>query len=230
MATSTPDTSEIRRRGRQRLIGAVTIVLLLVVFVPMMLDPEPRQDRKEPAAVAIPSKDNAPALPVPANKAPDTAKAPDAAKTAPATIPPKPQLADTTKSSTPPRPPEGPKVEAPPVTPAKAEPPKADLSQVIAAKTAEPAKAAPAAAPASAAAPLKLEGFAVQVGAFRDDEKLRQAREKLAAAKITHFTERLPSSDLTRLRAGPYKTREEADRAAAAIKTAGLDGKVVPLP
>jgi len=222
MATSTPDTSEIRRRGRQRLIGAVTIVLLLVVFVPMLLDPEPRQDRKEPAAVAIPSKDNAPALPVPA-------KAAEAA----ATIPPKPQLADTTKSSTPPKAPEGPKVGA--------EPPKADLSQVIAAKTAEPAKPDPAApAPAvtpakagaqpAAAAPLKLEGFAVQVGAFRDDDKLRQAREKLAAAKITHFTERLPSSDLTRLRAGPYKTREEADKAASTIKTAGLEAKVVPLP
>jgi DedD protein len=213
MATSTPDTSEIRRRGRQRLIGAVTIVLLLVVFVPMLLDPEPRQDRKEPAAVAIPSKDNAPALPVPA-KAPETAKG-----EAPATIPPRPQLADTTKSSTPPKPPEGPKVVA--------EPPKADLSQVIAAKTADPAVA-----PAKGAQPSgpTLEGFAVQVGAFREDEKLRQAREKLAAAKITHFIERLPNSDLTRLRAGPYKTREEADKAAATIKAAGLEGKVVPLP
>jgi len=184
-------------------------------------------------------------------KAAATAKAPDAANAeSPATIAPKPQLADATKSSKPPKPPDGPRVEAPPVTPAKpapegssrgAEAPKADLSQVIAAKTAEPAKPDPAApAPAvtpakagaqpAAAAPLKLEGFAVQVGAFRDDDKLRQAREKLAAAKITHFTERLPSSDLTRLRAGPYKTREEADKAAATIKTAGLDGKVVPLP
>ena len=205
MATSTPDTSEIRRRGRQRLIGAVTIVLLLVVFVPMLLDPEPRQDRKEPAAVAIPSKDNAPALPVPA-------KAAGAA----ATIPPKPQLADTTKSSTPPKAPEGPKVGA--------EPPKADLSQVIAAKTAESAKPSPAAPGPT------LVGFAVQVGAFRDDEKLRQAREKLAAAKIAHFTEHLANSDLTRLRAGPYKTREEADKAASSIKSAGLEAKVVPLP
>ena len=232
MATSTPDTSEIRRRGRQRLIGAVAIVLLLVVFVPMLLDPEPRQDRKEPAAVAIPSKDNAPALPVPAKASPAAAAPAQAGAQAepPATIPPKPQLADATKSSTPPKPPEGPKVVA--------EPPKVDLSQVIAARTAEPTKPAPAATPAPAVAPAKagaqpgpkLEGFAVQVGAFRDDEKLKQAREKLAAAKITHFTERLPSRDLTRLRAGPYKTREEADKAATAIKTAGLDGKVVPLP
>ena len=231
MATSTPDTSEIRRRGRQRLIGAITIVLLLVVFVPMLLDPEPRRDRKEPA-LAIPPKDNAPALRVPA-KAPEGAKA-----DAPATIEPRPQLADATKSSTPPKAPEGPRVVAPP------EPPKADLAAVIAAKTGEappaaPAKAAPATtkaapvaaapAPAAPAAPLKLEGFAVQVGAFRDEEKLRQAREKLAAVKITHFTERLPN-DLTRLRAGPYKSREEADKAAAAVKAAGLDGKVVPLP
>ncbi|QJR10522.1 hypothetical protein DSM104443_01586 [Usitatibacter rugosus] len=224
MATSTPDTSEIRRRGRQRLIGAITIVLLLVVFVPMLLDPEPRQDRKEPAAVAIPSKDNAPALPAPSVAPVKTGAQPD-----PATIPPRPQLADATKSSTPPKAPEGPKVVAPPAEP------KADLSQVIAAKTAETAPA-PVVAPVKTGAqpgPAKgpvLEGFAVQVGAFRDDEKLKQAREKLAAAKITHFTEHLAGSDLTRLRAGPYKTREAADKAAAAIKTAGLDGKVVPLP
>jgi DedD protein len=56
------------------------------------------------------------------------------------------------------------------------------------------------------------------------------AREKLTAAKVTHFIERLPGSELTRLRAGPYKSREEADKALAAVKGAGLDGKVVPLP
>jgi DedD protein len=198
MATSTPDTSEIRRRGRQRLIGAVTIVLLLVVFVPMVLDSEPRQDRKEPA-LAIPPKDNAPPLP------------------APASIAPRPQLADATKSSVPPKPPEGPKVAAAPVNP-----PKADLGKLIEAKSADPPKVAEAAP--------RLEGFAVQVGAFREEEKLRQAREKLSAAKITHFIERLPEGDLTRLRAGPYKSREDADRALATIKGTGLDGKVVPLP
>jgi DedD protein len=209
MATPNADTSEIRRKGRQRLIGAVTIVLLLVVFVPMLLDPEPRQDKKEPV-LAIPPKDGAAPLPTPAPARP--------ASPALAPVEAKPSLADTTKSSIPPKAPEAPKVETAKVTEKAAEAPKA----------AEPAK--PAAEPAKpAAAAMKLEGFAVQVGAFGDEEKLRQAREKLAAARITHFIERLPSG-LTRLRAGPYTSREEAEKATAGVKAAGLDGKVVPLP
>jgi len=70
------------------------------------------------------------------------------------------------------------------------------------------------------------------VVAFRDEAKLAQAREKLAAAKVVHFTERLDAQGgpLTRLRAGPYPTREAAESAQATIKRAGLEGKVVPLP
>lgn len=227
MANPSVDTSEIRRKGRQRLIGAITIVLLLVVFVPMLLDPEPRQDKKDPV-VAIPPKDNAPPLPAPAKAEPVKSEAPVAAPApaapaeaaaqpkaeapkAAATVAPKAALADATKSSPPPK---SAQVEAARASaPAKAvaepkvEPPKA-----------EPAKAAP-----------KLEGFAIQVGAFGDEAKLTQAREKLAGARIPHFTERLPNG-LTRLRAGPYKTREEAEKATGALKGAGLDGKVVPLP
>jgi len=75
-------------------------------------------------------------------------------------------------------------------------------------------------------------GFAVQVGAFRDEAKLKQAREKLAAAGVVHYTERLESKSgpLTRLRAGPYPTRDAAEGALVAIKRGALDGKVVPLP
>jgi DedD protein len=80
---------------------------------------------------------------------------------------------------------------------------------------------------ASAPSP-KLEGFAVQVGAFRDEDKLAQAREKLAFAGISHYVER--RGDLNRLRAGPYNTREAAEKALASVKAASLDGQVVPLP
>lgn len=183
MATApTPGETEVKRRGRQRLIGAITLVLLLVVFVPMVLDPEPRTSRPEPT-LTIPAKDNAPPLPAPAPVA--EAKSPPAAAVTPA---PAPQPAP-----------------APTLSPK----------------------------PASAPAPApKLEGFAVQVGAFKEDAKLAQAREKLAAAKVSHYIERLPtaSGELTRLRAGPYPTREAAEKAAVTVKRAGLDGQVVPLP
>src|SRR6185503_12779814 len=96
----TPEASEIRRRGRQRLIGAVAIALLLIVFVPMLLDSEPRSARQEPS-LNIPPRDNAPPLPAPVaspaepKAAPATAPAEDksAAPTVPAAkvavVPPK---------------------------------------------------------------------------------------------------------------------------------------------
>ena len=184
-SNASPEASEIRRRSRQRLIGAIAIAVLLVVFVPMILDSEPRSPRNEPV-LEIPPKENAPALPAPAKV--DSSPAP---ATQPAAVAPKPAPRDTATKPSP-----------------------------------QAAKAPP-----TAAAP-KLEGFAVQVGAFKDEDKLKQARDKLAAAGITHYIERRDSQSggLTRLRAGPYATREAAERALAAVKAASLDGQVVPLP
>ena len=202
MATPNPETSDIRRRGRQRLTGAIVLVLLLVVFVPMVLDPEPRQEKKEPA-LAIPPREGAPALPAPAPAA--KSEAAPKVEAAPREVAPKSEELKT------------------PV-PRMAEKP----SKPEAGKAVEPRPAPVAAVEAKGAEP-RLEGFAIQVGAFGDEEKLRQAREKLAAARIAHFIERLPTG-LTRLRVGPYPTRDAAEKAVAGVKAAGLDGKVVTLP
>lgn len=201
--TSSPDTSEIRRRGRRRLVGAIVIVLLLVVFVPMLLDSEPRPTRPEPA-MAIPSRDAAPKLPPPT----------------PAAEPPKVALAPAEAPTADPSPVEAPKAEAAKVEPVpRAEPPKAEHPKA-------------AAKPAPKAAAPRLEGFAIQVGAFRDEAKLKQAREKLAAAGIIHYTERLDAQGgaLTRLRAGPFPTREAADAKLAKTRAIAADAKIVPLP
>lgn len=221
------EASEIRRRGRRRLIGAVAIVLLLVVFVPMLLDSEPRPARNEPA-LDIPSKENAPPLPPPAPAVAETAHAGQgaAAKDAKASSAPAPVAASPSSSS------------APGGTGAGAAPssgsakgtaaPQPTVAQVAPVAKRESPAAAPAAATASAKAPAKLEGFAVQVGAFRDAAKLREARDKLTAAGVPHYTERLEgaSRGLTRLRAGPFPTREAAE---AAMHRGSLKGKVIPL-
>src|SRR5258706_6310195 len=181
MATNaSPEASEIRRRGRRRLIGAIVLVVLAVVFVPMILDSEPRQKRAEPS-LEIPPKDKVAPLPPPA-----PSKA--AATVAPAPAPLVPAKAGTQENS---------------------------------------AQAAPAKSETQPSAP-KLEGFAVQVGAFKEEAKLQQAHEKLAAARIPHYVER--RGDLNRLRAGPYPTREDAEKALASVKAASLEGQVVPLP
>lgn len=219
----TPEQSELRRKGRQRLVGAVVLALLAVVFVPMILDPAPRESRNEPV-LAIPAKEGAPAL----APAPAPAAAPAAA---PAESPaPRPGAEVAVKPAEPAEPAKAqeaaPAPRAPEAAPAAKAPAKA------------PEPKAPAPRPAAKGtdakpAPLpKLEGFAVQVGAFKEEAKLTHARDKLKAIRVAHYTERLAtaSGELTRLRAGPFPTREAAEKAAADMKKAGLDGRVVPLP
>lgn len=200
----TAEQVELRQKGRQRLIGAVTLALLAVVFVPMLLDPEPRQQRVE-QSVAIPPKDAVPPLaPVMAKPSPTVETGPPPAQT--------PGVASEQRKTAEPRAAElkSSAVKSPPLNHAEAKLP------------AEPAeKPVP-----------RLEGFAVQVGAFREEAKLAQARDKLVAARLPHYTERLEttSGELTRLRAGPYATRAAAETAVAAMKRVGVDGRVVPLP
>ena len=193
------EASEIRRRGRQRLIGAVAIALLLIVFVPMLLDSEPRAKKDEPK-LDIPPRENAPALPPPMG-------APAEPKVSAAV--PAPAVEEKKKAEEPRKP--AAKVAV--LEPRPAAEPKA-------------AEAKPAPAPTSAAP--KMEGFAIQVGAFRDEAKLQQVRERLAAAKLKTYTE--PSGELTRLRVGPFGTRDEADKAAAVVRKSVPEAKIVTLP
>jgi len=161
------------------LIGAVAIALLLIVFVPMLLDSEPRKGREGPK-LDIPSKDNAPPLPAPTPAPVD--KAPVAAT-----------------------PVEEPKKAGPPPKVATVEP-KVD-------------KKAPA--------PAK-EGFAVQVGAFADDGHLQQVKGKLALENIIVYSEQAGS--LTRLRVGPFPSRDAAEKTLASVKKVVPEAKVVSLP
>src|ERR1043165_5218697 len=44
------DVSTLQKRGRRRLVGAIALVLLAVIILPMVFDPEPRPN---PPAVSI---------------------------------------------------------------------------------------------------------------------------------------------------------------------------------
>ncbi|HEX5611965.1 MAG TPA: SPOR domain-containing protein [Burkholderiales bacterium] len=59
----------LRRRGRRRLVGAIALVLLAVIVLPMVFDAEPRQGTPA-VSVRIPSEDDAGFSPKPAPKAP----------------------------------------------------------------------------------------------------------------------------------------------------------------
>jgi DedD protein len=84
------------------------------------------------------------------------------------------------------------------------------------------AKPAPDAAErARAEAALANAQFVVPVGAYAEPEGVLA---KLKAAKIPHYTEPVATSrgTVTRVRAGPYATRDAAERALKQIKALGF--------
>ena len=96
-----------------------------------------------------------------------------------------------------------------------------------------PAPTAPAAesAPALAASGV---GYAVQVGAFSNAADATRLRDRLRGLGITAFTDTVDTDKgrLTRVKAGPVPSREEAERLKSQLKArAGIgDGLVRPHP
>lgn len=82
-----------------------------------------------------------------------------------------------------------------------------------------PAKPAPKSeAPAKAEPAPPGNEYVIQVGAFSRPESVIA---KLAAAKLPYYTEPL-QGNLTRVRAGPFASKEAADQALAKLKELGL--------
>jgi DedD protein len=59
MAQEQQDVETLKRRGRRRLVGAVALVLLAVIVLPMVFDPEPH-NTLPPVSVRIPGENDAP--------------------------------------------------------------------------------------------------------------------------------------------------------------------------
>src|SRR5262252_9466329 len=73
MAEQQQDVDTLKRRGRRRLVGAVALVLLAVIVLPMVFDPEPRKT-VPPVSVTVPGRDDAaftPKGPKPQPRAPE---------------------------------------------------------------------------------------------------------------------------------------------------------------
>lgn len=210
----------LRRRARRRLLGAATLLLLAAIILPMVLDKEPRpldQDIEihipsqesatvggQPAAITVPQ----PVAPAPAPEpAPEPMTRPLAQ---PETPRPTAEMAKPVARPEPARPGQ----PTPPVA-AKPEQDRAARSE----PAAKPVEAAPEKPPASAS-------FAVQIGVFGSADNVRQVRDKLAGAGIYTYTEKLPNGT-TRVRAGPFKSRAQADHALGKIAAAGVEARVV---
>lgn len=84
--------------------------------------------------------------------------------------------------------------------------------------------------PAAQTAP-KDQRFVVQAGAFSDQQSARETRQKLERLGLKTYTQAAETSSgkRVRVRAGPYATREEAEKALAKARAAGLTAVVLTL-
>lgn len=233
---------QLKKRARRRLVGSIALVLTAVVILPMVMDHEPRPNSNE-IQVRIPSQDGA-ATNAKAAKAPEIAepvsekvadKAPPPAAVAPTpsvpvaqAVPAKPPVVDA------PKPEPAAKVEPPTAEPPKAEPPKAAVKpeppKAEKADKADSAKAAAALAGKEAAAEKKGEQWVVQLGAYSEAGRVKLLQTKLKEVGVPSYTEKVdtPQGPRTRVRAGPFPSKDAATKAQARIKIVGVDGPVAP--
>jgi DedD protein len=218
----------IRKRAKHRLIGAAVLVLIGVVGFPLLFDSQPRPVPVD-IAVEIPNKNTTRPLitaqpqpqPQPAlTSTPEAETAPVATATAVA-------------SNTPPQ-----------EEPVAAKPASGPASAVVAAPAA-PAAPAPVAPKVddSARARALLDGktlpsaaatdvrMVVQVGAYADAAKAREARLKLEKAGFKTYAQVVETKEgqRTRVRVGPFPSRAEAEQVAGKIKSLGLPVSILTL-
>lgn len=83
----------------------------------------------------------------------------------------------------------------------------------------------------SRAEPEKKSGrFVVQVAALATQDKVDELQGKLKSAGIPSFTQKVSTDggSRTRIRVGPFSSKEEADRVRAKLSRIGLAGTLVP--
>jgi DedD protein len=73
--------------------------------------------------------------------------------------------------------------------------------------------------------------FVVQVGAFAEEAKARQAQQKLERAGLKNYRQVAETDEgkRIRVRAGPFASRSEADKAAEKIKGLDLPARILSL-
>jgi len=77
-----------------------------------------------------------------------------------------------------------------------------------------------------AAAAESGQKFVLQVAALSDQAKVSELRERLKQAGISSYTQKAPSGEVTRVRVGPFSSKEEAEKVRAKLQSMGLAGRL----
>lgn len=216
-----PDNDEaldLRRRARRRLIGAIALVLALVIVPPWIMDLEPKPVVTN-LTVEIPKQEPG------GLKAPVAPPAPKSEKSAVS-----PSASTPTPNLEVPRPPDVKPESGLPGDKAKSETSKGAPKSTTVARAAPGETSAKDAEAKRAEAILNAESFVVPLGAFANKDNVKQLEARLSKAGVEYFTETVatPAGEQTRVRAGPFPTKDMAEKTREKLKTLGLSpGAVV---
>ena len=225
-----------KKRARQRLLGAVVLLLAAAIILPLLLDQAPRPLNADvvinmpvpvvassksaglpgpgalPARVAVPA--NALAAPPGKPASAQLAVAPAQLTTAVQVAQRKPAVVKTDERT------------PPPVTGISR------LNQVLAITHQAATTVDKSAALVAAKSSHKIEDghirYVVQLGAFSNAENVRQLRQRLKLVGVDTYIENLHSGSV-RVRAGPFDSHAQADKTLAKIAMAGIQAQIVPL-
>ena len=243
----------LRKRARHRLMGSVVLVLVAVIGFPLLFDTQPR-----PVSVDTPivmperaSSQTSSALGAVASvsgtvKSPSAAVVPSGPLPSGSVLDANEEVVPSTnrpaeKNQTP--------VGSPPVQP-NAGGFKVDFGKTGAAAPAVNETKTDTAGPSSpsdkgrdeaAKARALLDGkdiskssedrWIIQVGAFTDPVKVRETRQKLEAAGLKTYTQVIEAKDgkRTRVRLGPFASKEEVDKVNSKIQKLQLETSILKL-
>jgi DedD protein len=201
--TVSEEEIQLRKRARRRLVGAITLVIAAVVILPMVLDSKP-EPRSQEIDIRIPSEDFA------GEFTPGVGPRIEA---------PLPLIAGSEES----------------VTGVQQDQQKKSVSPTESAQSThesieKPVAASPDSKAESVAAKVIAppDAFVVQLGAFSDPAKAKQQQQGLIPKDIKAYTETLKTDkgEITRVRVGPFRTREEAEDTREKLKKLGFDSVV----
>ena len=250
----------IRKRARHRLMGSVVLVLGAVVGLPLLFDSQPRpvaidtpivipdRNQTSPLSTTVASAKTGASKEGSAQDQANTAGQAGAANNAltnsagldpheevvtkdskaevklDAKLEPKPELKAEAKpepkSDNKPEPKAEPKIESKNDSKVEAKP---DAKEAAKAKALLDGQEAPKAGDAVRSV--------VQVGAYADLAKAKEARVKLESAGFKTYTQEIDTKDgkRIRVRVGPFATKEEADKTAEKIRKLNLQTSVLKL-
>ncbi len=222
-------------RARRRLVGAVALVLLMVIILPQILQDRALQAQQEPIKITMPEVEKsvpesiqnqqvaiaAQPMEVPQAQEPIQQALPEA--NAVKSTPPNSEVQQEAAVSSVDK-------NVVEVAPQAVKAKKTEPAPVATLPENKPAIKAAATVTEEKPAAIKAEGsFAVQVGVYSDAANVKRLQEQLKQAGFSTSSEKVQTSkgESLRLKAGNFKTRQDAVDALAKIKNLGLSGMVI---